>query len=449
MTTTRRARHRIGLAAVLAAVSALTLSSCSSGGEVYVTVTTTPGAPGAQVTVPGGDAGTAASTATGTAQVPPASDAAPSSSDQSAPPSRNLASVIRVISKPAFGTKNVGPKDPVTVTVFSGKIKDMAVTGDDGTTIAGKVGQDQASYTLTEKMAYGTTYTFTGTAVAPDNSVKQISGTLSTVKPESTVQALFQIPENATVGVGAPIVISFYPAITDKAAAQKALSITTSRGDIEGSWGWLQDEDFSGLGVGSQVHFRPKEYWPANTQVTVKADLAGVNYGNSWGREDLVRHFTVGRSLVLKAEVSTKHLVVWKDGSIFRNYPVSYGAESEPGKTTVSGTHIVQEKYPVFKMSNPQFNYYNLPEKWAIRINNNGEFIHNNAAVEKAGLLGKENVSHGCVNMGLKDSDELYRMVVYGDPVEVSGTAKKMSEQDYVYDWKYNWEQWKTLSALG
>jgi lipoprotein-anchoring transpeptidase ErfK/SrfK len=451
MTTRRPAPHRIRLAAVLAAVFALTLSSCTSGvGEVVVTVTTTPGATGAQVTAPGGDAGTGdgAATRTGTA-APPASQTPASGASQTPQPSKNLASVIRVISKPAFGTKNVGPKDPVTVTVFSGKVKEMAVTGDDGTTIAGRIGDDQASYTLTEKLAYGTTYTFAGTAVAPDNSVKQISGTLSTVKPESTVQALFQIPENATVGVGAPIVISFYPAISDKAAAQKALTITTSRGDVQGSWGWLQDEDFSGLGVGSQVHFRPKEYWPANTKVTVKADLAGVNYGNNWGREDLVRHFSIGRSLVLKADVSTKHLVVWKDGTIFRNYPVSYGRESEPGKTTVSGTHIVQEKYPDFKMTNPQFGYYNLPEKWAIRINNNGEFIHHNAAVEKAGLLGKENVSHGCVNMGEKDAKELFDMVVYGDPVEISGTTQKMSEKDYNYDWKYDWDQWKTLSALG
>ena len=43
---------------------------------------------------------------------------------------------------------------------------------------------------------------------------------------------------------------------------------------VVGAWGWLPDE-----GGGSRVDYRPKEYWPANTQVTVKADLYGVAYG--------------------------------------------------------------------------------------------------------------------------------------------------------------------------
>ena len=93
-------------------------------------------------------------------------------------------------------------------------------------------------------------------------------------------------------------------------------------------------------------------------------------------------------------------MIVIRDGSVVENYPVSYGKEAEPGRNTVSGIHVVTEKYPEFKMCNPQFGYCNVPEKWAVRINNNGEFIHNNTFVEKQGLLGVENVSHGCINMG-------------------------------------------------
>lgn len=419
----------------------MVLTGCSSDDVVTVTVTTTPGATQAPVTVPGQDGQDGQQSGAGGQDEPPPADTS----------KRQLADAIRITAKPAFGSKDIGPNDPVTITVFSGKISKMTVTGDDGSTVDGKIGDDKATFTTTDKMAYGVTYTFDGSAVAPDNSVKKISGKVTTVKPKSTVQALIQIPEGKTVGVGAPVVITFLTPVGDKAAAEKALKVTTSRGDIKGSWGWLQDEDFMGRKTPqSQVHFRPDEYWPANTKVTVTADLAGVNLGNGgWGRGDLVRQFTIGRSLIMKAEVSSKHLVVWKDGQIFRNYPVSYGKESEPGKTTVSGIHIVQEKYPDFKMTNPQFGYYNLPEKWAIRINNNGEFIHHNAGVEKAGLLGKENVSHGCVNMGEKDAKELFDMVVYGDPVEISGTTQKMSEKDYNYDWKYDWDQWKTLSAVG
>lgn len=435
-------RRSVALLALIASVSILA-SACGSAEEVVVYVTTTPAAPQASapaVTAPLGD------TAASDQSAPPASGDAQAPASSAAP---QLAGAIRITAKPAFGAQDVGPADPVVITVFSAKITDMTVTGDDGSEVAGKVDDGGSTFSLTGRMAYGVTYTFAGTATAPDNSTKAIKGSLSTVNPKKTTQALIQIPEGGTVGVGAPIIVSFCPAVQDKAAAQKALAVTTSRGKIEGSWGWVQDEDFSGLGVCSQAHYRTKDYWPANTKVTVQANLQGVNYGNGWGREDVTRKFTVGRSLVMIATVSTKRLVVMKDGQIWRDYPVSYGAESEPGKTTVSGIHIVQEKYPVFNMTNPQFNYYNRPEKWAIRINNNGEFIHHNAATEAKGLLGKENVSHGCVNMGEANAKELYDTVIYGDPVDVEGTTAKMSAKDAVYDWSYSWEDWRSLSALG
>ena len=72
-------------------------------------------------------------------------------------------------------------------------------------------------------------------------------------------------------------------------------------------------------------------------------------------------------------------------------------------------------------MCNPEFDYCNVTEKWAVRINNNGEFIHENALTTP--YLGKENVSHGCVNMGVGDAEDYYNSAIYGDPVEVSNTG--------------------------
>ena len=211
----------------------------------------------------------------------------------------------------------------------------------------------------------------------------------------------------------------------------------------------MQDEDVQGNGnMYSTVHFRPFDYWPANTKVHVEADLAGVDYGSGWGREDVSADFKIGRSRVTKADIPSKHLVVFENGVIVKNYPVSYGKESEPGRTTVNGIHVITEKYKDFKMTNPQFGYYNVPEKWAVRINNNGEFIHHNAAVEKAGLLGVENVSHGCVNMGEVAAKEYYEAAMYGDPVEVTGSSQDMSEKDALYDWKYTPDEWQALSRL-
>ncbi|NNG35507.1 L,D-transpeptidase [Nakamurella aerolata] len=455
-------RRRPAIAVALLALVAVLLSACSSQDPVVVTVVTTPGQTmpgqptvtvgttgdqGAQNVADGNGDGGATNGGAGSGNGEAGNGATTTGKDEP----RQLAEAIRVVATPKFGSKGVGPNTKATIAVFSGKLSKMTLTGDDGSKVAGKISEDGSTYTVAERMAFDTTYSYAGEAVAPDKSVKKIAGTFSTVKPKNFTTAVVQLPENATVGVAAPLIITFFPAITNKAEAEKALSVMTSRGKIEGSWGWVQDEDFTGKGYKqSQVHFRPKAFWPANTKVTITAKLAGVDMGGGqWGKSDFTRSVNIGRDLRIVADVNSFHLVVWKDGKIWRNYPVSYGRTTEKGTITVSGMHIIQEKYPVFKMSNPQFGYYNLPEKWAQRINNNGEFIHSNEATEKAGFLGKKNVSHGCVNMSLKDGKELYDATLYGDPVDVTGTEVKMSPKDYIYDWAYTYEEWKTLSALG
>jgi lipoprotein-anchoring transpeptidase ErfK/SrfK len=418
------------------------LTACSSGGTVIVTVTTTPGA-GSPVTAPTLSAGSSAGSGTG--------DSSPTGQPSSAStgsPSPSTATV-RVSASPAFGSKNIGPGDPVTVTVFSAELQNMTMTGDDGSTIEGTIAKDKHTWTKAERLKYNVTYTIAGTAKAADGSEHKISGKLTTVNPKSTVRASFQRPiANAdTVGIATPIIITFSGPIQDKAAAEKAFKVTTDKGEIKGSWGWLQDEDFQGSGVKqSSVHFRPAQYWPGNTKVHVEADLYGVNYGNGWGREDITADFTIGRALVVKADVNSHRLVVVVDDKIVKNYPVSYGKESVPGRNTVSGIHVVTEKYPTFKMCNPQYDYCNVEEHWAVRINNNGEFIHANPQV--TAYLGKANVSHGCVNMSMKDAEEFYNMVLYGDPVEVTNTGVDMTPADWIYDWIYTPEEWKNFSAL-
>ncbi|HYN72526.1 MAG TPA: Ig-like domain-containing protein [Nakamurella sp.] len=403
---------------------ALAASACASSDDVVVTVTSVVGP---TVTAPGLSGASSAATAS----------------------SENLASKVRVSVKPKFGSTDVAPADPITLTVFSAKIKDLTVTGDDGSVVAGTISPDQATWTLGQRLAYNTTYAFAGTAIANDDgSENPISGTMATVKPADTVRASFQIPSGTTVGVAAPVIITFAEAIGDKAAAQKTFKLTTDKGDIQGSWGWLQDEDTQGTGVKqSIVHFRPAVYWPGYTNVHVEANLMGVNYGDGkWGREDITTDFAIGRDQRVQADVTTFRMVVFVDGTIVKNYPVSYGKDSEPGKATVSGVHVVNEKFLTYSMCNPQFDYCNVEERFAVRINNNGEFIHENPLT--TAFLGKANVSHGCVNMGVGDAEEYYNSAIYGDPVDVTNTGVPMTEKDAIYDWIYSFADWQKLSAL-
>lgn len=451
-------RRWISVGALLAG-AAMVLSACgsgSSGAATTVTVVQTP-------TVDG--------TSSGPVTLSTAGD--PSTRTTDPTPSSATAPQARVVAEPAFGSTDVAPADPITLMAFHSEIVQVQMTGDDGSTIAGEISADKRSWANTEPLDYGVTYTLTGEAMGADGHSVDVGGDFTTVDPvpaqidgngmstnagsDAILPAYMQIPDGGTVGIAAPIIVTFAGPVADRAAAEKHMHVTVNGGEeIEGSWGWMLDEDIHGKGVKqSRVHFRPKEFWPAFTKVHVELLLKGVNYGSGWGQRDIIRDFSIGPNLKVEADVDSHRLLVIQDDEIIKNFPVSYGlpADADPGRTTVSGIHIVQDfsgdpETGAFTMCNPKYHYCDSTQYWGVRINNNGEFIHVNKQTEASGLLGKANVSHGCINMGMADGKLFYDMMYYGVPVIVENTGVEMSYSDYVWDWAVSWEEWKGFSAL-
>ena len=79
------------------------------------------------------------------------------------------------------------------------------------------------------------------------------------------------------------------------------------------------------------------------------------------------------------------------------DFACSYGEGDLPRNITRSGVHVVTEKYEDFYMSNPAAGYSNVHERFAVRISNNGEFIHCNP--NSIGAQGNTNVTNGCINL--------------------------------------------------
>jgi lipoprotein-anchoring transpeptidase ErfK/SrfK len=238
--------------------------------------------------------------------------------------------------------------------------------------------------------------------------------------------------------------VSFGVEPTDRAAVEKAVSITTTPA-VEGAWAWIEHDDGRWA-----LDYRPKDYWPSGTQVHVEANVYGVDFGGGyWGREDVTSDFTIGRNQVVIADVNSHEMIVQQDGVTVASYPASYGRGDDTGDlnlVTRSGTHIVMEKFETKLMSNPRYGYTNIPEKWAVRISDNGEFIHANPASTDA--QGSSNVTHGCVNLSLTDAESYYDSVLFGDPIEVSGTEVQLGPEDGdIYDWAIPWDQWVTMSG--
>lgn len=349
------------------------------------------------------------------------------------------AAAASVVQVPALGATDVSPAAPATVSVTDGTLDAVTLTAPDGSEVDGAL--DGATWTSAAPLAYDTTYTWAGTATGADGATVSVDGSFRTVAPAEIVRGVLNIGDDRTVGIAAPIEIQFHGHVEDRAAAERALSVTTSV-PVEGSWGWLPDEN-----GGSRVHWRPAEYWPSGTTVTVEANLFGVAYGGgAYGRADVTSTFTIGRAQIVRADVNSHRMLVFRDGVQVADYPASYGLSGDPDRTTRSGIHVVTEKFTDKRMVSERYGY-DVMEKWAVRISNNGEFIHANPA--SASAQGSSNVTHGCVNLSTADARAYYDTAIYGDPVEVTGTDVPLAERDGdIWDWTLPYAEWQTLSAL-
>ena len=158
--------------------------------------------------------------------------------------------------------------------------------------------------------------------------------------------------------------------------------------------------------------------------------------------------FEIGRLQVVKAEASSHRIqVLDAGGAVIMDFPCSYGEGDVDRNVTRSGIHVVTEKYEDFYMTNPAGGYTNAHERFAVRISNNGEFIHANPA--SSGAQGNTNVTNGCINLSTEDAQQYFNTAIYGDPVEVTGTRVDLSYADGdIWDWAVPWDEWASMSAL-
>lgn len=359
--------------------------------------------------------------------------------DQPPPP----APVLRFDPALEEGTASaVLPTASVGVTVTDGWFQRVTLTSAAGKVVRGEFNRERTRYRVTEPLGYNTVYTWGGSVVGHDGVATQVSGRVVTVAPTAVIDGGFQLADGQTVGVAAPIILQFDGPISDKAAAERVLTIRTEPA-VEGGWAWLPDEV-----QGARVHWRSRDYFPAGTAVSVSAKLYGVALGDgAYGAQDLSLDFTIGRRQVVRAEVTSHRIQVIRDEGVVMDFPCSYGQADKARNITRNGIHVVSEKYADFYMSNPAAGYNHIHERWAVRISNNGEFIHANPA--SAGAQGNSNVTNGCINLSTEDAEQYYYSAIYGDPVEVTGSSIELSYADGdIWDWTVDWNTWVSMSAL-
>ncbi|AXB46624.1 L,D-transpeptidase [Amycolatopsis albispora] len=339
--------------------------------------------------------------------------------------------------EPAVDAKDAPVAKPVTVKVTEGTLTEVKVTNAEGKVLEGALNPEKTVWTSSEQLGYGKSYTYAAKAAGSDGKPVELTGKFDTVKPAKVIRATLNPGDDAEVGVGMPISVKFEAAVGDRKAAQAALEVKTSK-EVEGAWAWLSDR---------QVDWRPKEYWPAGTQVEVSAKLYGVDLGKGvYAKSDVTTKFKIGRNQVVKVHTPDHVMKVYRDGSEHASYPCSNGKDADPNLNTPNGTLIVMTKEPTSIFDNARYGYTNVKKKWCCRISNHGEFIHENE--ENRGNIGKANTSHGCINLLETDAKAYFDSALIGDPVEITGSKANMPTTSDVMDWLLDWKTWQSKSAL-
>jgi len=239
-------------------------------------------------------------------------------------------------------------------------------------------------------------------------------------------------------GVGIPIRIEFPISISDKykAGVEAGLSIKSAKPIGPSSWAWIND---------TTIGFRPRNYWPANTKVTVQANLADVQGAEGvWGKNFSMR-FETGAKVVMRTRIADYKMVIWQDDKKIKTFPISSG---RAGLDTTSGTKVISEKYGYQQkvLWNPEPKKgWKIRVDYALRISWDGEFIH---SAPWNYQLGAANISHGCTNMSTADSKWLFENTRVGDVVEADGSPVKVANENVYGFWNYTWSQWQKMSAL-
>lgn len=344
--------------------------------------------------------------------------------------------------KPA-ASASISPTTPIVVSAAHGTLSTVTVLSPHGKHVSGSLSADKATWTTSEPLGYDSTYQVSADAIGENGKTVHQGGQVHTLAP--TAQAypsLIPPPSVKDVGVGQPIVIRFDHSITDRAAAEKALHVT-SVPPQPGGWYWMSNKE---------VHYRPQQYWQAGSTVTLNVGIYGVDLGDGvYGQTDRTTTFHVHDSWVAKANGAAHTMQILHNGALVKTMPISLGSPKYPSHT---GTHVISAKSQKYIMDSSTYGvtkgepgYYRETVLWDERISNDGEFVH--AAPWSVNQQGSINVSHGCVNLSVANAIWFYRHFGVGDVVEITNSGgKPLPVWDTYGDWEPSWSEWQAGSAL-
>ena len=222
--------------------------------------------------------------------------------------------------------------------------------------------------------------------------------------------------DGETVGLAQPAMFTFDKPITDRAKAEATLGVRTAPA-LDGKFYWISD---------TEVRWRPLEFYPPNTTVTVYAG----------GRQ---QSFRTGDAVVTTYDDNTKMMTTTRNGEVVREMRASSG---RPQYATHNGTYYTGWRAREVQMDSSTWGLardaggYDTTVNDGVRLSYDGIFVH--SAPWSVADQGVRNVSHGCFNLSPEDARWFYENTRNGDPVIVKNTlGREFGAFDGQGDWNY------------
>ncbi|MGI5454133.1 Ig-like domain-containing protein [Streptomyces sp. CA-249302] len=350
---------------------------------------------------------------------------------------------------PSGNGKKADPDKPLEVTAEDddGRITDVTATDATGRYVTGELNADGTRWHSTSPLAANAHYTVRVSTEDEDGAPGRKTLAFDTSRPtaKKPLKVTFG-PKSGTYGVGQPITAELNKPVKDK--AQRAIIERGLRVDsvpaVDGAWHWVDDKE---------LHYRPKDYWPAHATVTVHSNLDGVKISDRlWGAESKPLKIGIGDRVIALTDASSHSMTVYKNGEEINEIPVTTG---KPGFETRNGVKVVLGKEYFVRMrgttvgiSEGSADSYDLPVYYATRVTWSGEYVH--AAPWSVGSQGYENVSHGCTGMSTSNAEWFFDHINEGDVVKVVNSYGDTMETfgNGFGDWNMGWKKWRTGSAL-
>lgn len=243
-------------------------------------------------------------------------------------------------------------------------------------------------------------YVLVTMAVAAMGVAGWASPSMAAIAPPNAAVGVASIqPANGqTVGVAHPIVVTFTGPVTDRAAIERTIKVS-SPSHTSGHFQWLDD---------NVVQFIPDSYWPSHSHVAV--DVHGLSTG-----------FETGSEVLAVASISAHTFTVSVDGEVLRTMPASMGKPSRPtpiGSFSALGkerTVVMDSRTIGIPLNSPDG--YKITASYAVRVTWSGVYVH--SAPWSVDSQGYANVSHGCINLSPDNAAWYFDTVHIGDPIEV------------------------------